>query len=141
VAVLLGCSTANKTLDLVNTCDMVLETRFQTSRDRLDALLEGLSVSDVVIHTTLADVKLVVVLLTLSLETGDIALKISDDLVALGLFLLEGCALIHQVIDLVLQADHLCVHLQLMLFLLLAACALDQYIILQESAGIKSTRE
>jgi len=102
VAVLLGCSTANKTLNLVNACDMVLETRFQTSRHRLDALLEGLSVSGVVIYTTLADVKLVVVLLTLSLETGDIALKISDDLVALSLFLLEGCALIHQVVDLVL---------------------------------------
>lgn len=130
MVVLLGPSTANKTLDLVNARDMVLETRFQSSRDSLDALFQVLSTSGVVVHTTLADVKLVVVLLTLCLEVGDIALKFFDDPVALGLFLLECRALVQQVINLVLQAEDLCVHLQLMCVLLLAACAFEQYIVL-----------
>lgn len=81
---------------------MVLETRLQTSRNRLDALLEGLGVFGGVVYTTLADVKLVVVLLTLSLEIGDIVLEMFDDLVALSLSLLKSCTLIQQAVDLVL---------------------------------------
>ena len=89
MAVLLDPGTAYKTLDFVNACDMVLEPRLQASRDCLDALLEGLSSSGVVVYTTLADVKLVVVLFALSLEISDIALEFLNDMVALGLFLLE----------------------------------------------------
>jgi hypothetical protein len=126
----LGSKTAYKTLNLVDACDVMLETRFQTSRDCLDTLFQSLGMCSIVVYTTLADAKLVVVLLALSPEENDFASELFDDLIGLSLFLLESCALAHQAFDLVLQAEDFGVHLQLDLLLLLAACTFKQFFIL-----------
>jgi hypothetical protein len=133
----LDCSTAYKTLNLVDAGDMVLKLWFQTSRDCLDALLQSLSILGVGVDTTLAGFEFDVVLLALSLEKSDITSKFLNDLVGIGLFLFESCAFIHQVIHLVFQTEDLGVHLELVLLLLLTACALEQGIILRESVRIR----
>jgi hypothetical protein len=127
---------ADLTINLVKSSGLMLELGLQLDRQLLDALFQVAMFSGTLVDELLARFQLGVVRADLGSQIHNDGVQLFNDLFALCLSLLEGCALSEEINDLVRKLKQLAVHEQLTLFVQLAACALEQLLVLQESMGI-----